>query len=254
MSVPFNAFGIQLAYSGDAISHILIDNFSGFFYHEYISNELAEPLEKDVAYEVVYRISLADYSTHGMDRIGVLFTNTKPFYPTFARIEETPQLATPKGFVLADTANWVEIRDTFVAAGSERYLTIGQFYPNDSLSFIYLPSPALSWASYYIDAVEVNAIQENPDFLAPILPNVFSPNQDGTNDFYSIENLPENSTLEIYNRWGALVFAQTPYQNNWAGNAANGQPVADGVYFVLLHYQNNLGAGQQKKQTVHVVR
>lgn len=87
-----------------------------------------------------------------------------------------------------------------------------------------------------------------------LIPNVFSPNQDGVNEFYAIENLPEGSTLEVFNRWGSLVFKQAPYQNNWPGNGPNGNPLADGVYFAILTYQDQTGKLQQKKQTVHVVR
>ena len=45
--------------------------------------------------------------------------------------------------------------------------------------------------------------------------NAISPNGDGQNDFFLIENIecyPDN-TVEIYNRWGVLVFERTGYNN-----------------------------------------
>lgn len=258
VAIPKNFAGIQSPYSGSNYAHFLVTNFisNGTFYHEYVANELAIVLEAHKKYEVVYQINLADYSNYGMDRIGVLISDLKPNYTTLERISEVPQLESKKGLVLADTTNWVEIRDTFTARGGERYLTIGQFYPNDSLTFEYLPNPRFTRASYYIDGVEVHEIKEpiNPSPPEPILPNVFSPNQDGVNDIYNIKNLPENSTLEVFNRWGNLVFTQQPYQNNWPGNGLGGRPLATGVYFAILTYRDEEGELIQVKQTVHILR
>ena len=49
--------------------------------------------------------------------------------------------------------------------------------------------------------------------------NVISPNGDGYNEFFYIhclEDYAENS-LEIYNRWGHLVYNTTDYNNTWNG-------------------------------------
>ena len=68
------------------------------------------------------------------------------------------------------------------------------------------------------------------------IPNVFSPNSDGTNDFFripGIEGFP-NSRLEIYNRWGSVVFQDQDYKGGWDGRI-NGTPVSDGSYFYVLY-------------------
>ncbi len=63
-----------------------------------------------------------------------------------------------------------------------------------------------------------------------LIPNVFSPNNDGINDLLVIENVQYyRNHLAIYNRWGQLVFEATDYQNNWRA-----LDVADGTYFYLL--------------------
>ncbi len=65
------------------------------------------------------------------------------------------------------------------------------------------------------------------------LPNVFTPNNDGSNDFY----IPfpycfiESIEIQIYNRWGNLVFETTDPDINWDGTNLNGKEVAEGVYF-----------------------
>lgn len=61
------------------------------------------------------------------------------------------------------------------------------------------------------------------------IPNVVTANNDGTNDVFKITNLPENSSLTIYNRWGNKLFETDNYQNNWSGELH-----PDGTYFYIL--------------------
>jgi len=69
------------------------------------------------------------------------------------------------------------------------------------------------------------------------LPNVFSPNADGDNDLYHAL-LPykyvESIEIEIYNRWGQVVFETNNPDVNWDGkHKDSGLPVPDGVYYYL---------------------
>ena len=67
---------------------------------------------------------------------------------------------------------------------------------------------------------------------SPIIPNVFSPNEDGRNDGFEILNLPSSFQLTIFNRWGNEVFESTEASRLWQGlNDATGQPVPEGVYY-----------------------
>ena len=63
----------------------------------------------------------------------------------------------------------------------------------------------------------------------------FSPNGDGINDYFKIEGVEDypNSTLQVFNRWGTLIFQQKGYQNDWDGQYKS-NPLADGVYFYLF--------------------
>lgn len=73
------------------------------------------------------------------------------------------------------------------------------------------------------------------------VPNIFTPNQDGTNDFFVIPCLLDatafpRSTVSVFNQWGDEVFASgSPYQNDWAGTFQGGDlPVGTYFYFVNL--------------------
>ena len=80
-----------------------------------------------------------------------------------------------------------------------------------------------------------------------VFPNSLTPNGDGNNDYFIIENLnPEiysNSTINIFNRWGILIYTITNYginQNWWDGKKTfNNEKVNDGVYYYVLELFNN---------------
>ncbi len=65
------------------------------------------------------------------------------------------------------------------------------------------------------------------------LPNVFTPNNDGTNDFFSIN--AENAVsidMVILNRWGNVVFETQTVGETWNGLKNNtGATCVDGTYF-----------------------
>jgi gliding motility-associated-like protein len=76
------------------------------------------------------------------------------------------------------------------------------------------------------------------DKTANDFPNTFSPNDDGINDgweFPGIDDFPNNK-VEIYNRWGALVFSVTGYKSgDWKGLNTNGQPLPAGPYYYVVN-------------------
>ncbi|MBT8278411.1 MAG: gliding motility-associated C-terminal domain-containing protein, partial [Bacteroidia bacterium] len=74
--------------------------------------------------------------------------------------------------------------------------------------------------------------------------NEFSPNGDGVNDtlvINCIQNYPNNK-LQIYNRWGNLVYTANGYQNDWDGTsnarAVMNQPddLPIGTYYYILDF------------------
>lgn len=75
-----------------------------------------------------------------------------------------------------------------------------------------------------------------------VVPNGFSPNGDGYNDYFVILNLEQypNNSIVIFNRWGDQVYEASPYNNDWDGSSAeaklvvNGDQVVDGTYYFIL--------------------
>jgi gliding motility-associated-like protein len=107
----------------------------------------------------------------------------------------------------------------------------------------------------YTDTITQNiTLFDCPDAIIPILPfefpNVITPNSDGMNDFFEIENLPENTEIIVLNRWGNIVFSSTNYQNNWDGKDNSGKDLVEGVYT----YKFTTEAGKTGHGFVHLVR
>jgi gliding motility-associated-like protein len=63
----------------------------------------------------------------------------------------------------------------------------------------------------------------------------FSPNNDGVNDFFTIQGVErfKNNKLNIFNRWGNQILEIENYNNDWDGSW-NGQKVPDGTYFYIF--------------------
>jgi gliding motility-associated-like protein len=67
------------------------------------------------------------------------------------------------------------------------------------------------------------------------IPNVFSPNGDGLNDFFRIAYEGDEAYhLQIYDRWGVKYFDTRNKEQGWDGKDLNGSEGAEGVYFYSL--------------------
>lgn len=63
-----------------------------------------------------------------------------------------------------------------------------------------------------------------------VIPNVFTPNGDGLNDQFVIENIQfYRNQLTVFNRWGQAVYEASNYRSQW-----NGSDLSDGTYFYVL--------------------
>ena len=67
------------------------------------------------------------------------------------------------------------------------------------------------------------------------IPNVFTPNDDGVNDFFTIKSTGvKEIALQIFNRWGQLMYEFTGAKAAWDGITNNGQKATDGTYFYFI--------------------
>ena len=76
--------------------------------------------------------------------------------------------------------------------------------------------------------------------------SAFSPNGDGLNDAWIIEDIDQfpNNTVTIYNRWGNKLAGFTNYDNKnvaWKGESPAGTTVPNGTYFYVIELNNGTG-------------
>lgn len=66
------------------------------------------------------------------------------------------------------------------------------------------------------------------------IPNVFTPNKDGFNDYFEIPELPPFSSLQIFDRSGKQLFISEEYNNNWDGVDMANNELPEGTYWYIL--------------------
>lgn len=85
-----------------------------------------------------------------------------------------------------------------------------------------------------LDIYSVSNTIKVPVEQAIFVPNVFSPDGDNTNDSFKVIGRGlEHITIEIYNRWGQLVFEAPHLNESWDGTY-RGKPCPIGTYVYQL--------------------
>lgn len=123
-------------------------------------------------------------------------------------------------------------------------------------------------ACYFIAAIDTNnnidttaaftyclGIDDCPRYR---LPNVFTPNSDNINDFFvpfpgytSVERVE----MQIFNRWGVLVFETVDPEIRWDGRDKNTNSLCpEGVYFYRCVVYENVGSPESTEQTIQQKR
>ncbi|MCW3092791.1 MAG: hypothetical protein JWP81_3860, partial [Ferruginibacter sp.] len=82
-----------------------------------------------------------------------------------------------------------------------------------------------------IATASLNLVIDHSDFY---IPNAFTPNDDGKNDYFSVYGTTiKSGLLRIYNQWGQLLFESTNIKKGWNG-VYKGVPQPVGVYAYVV--------------------
>lgn len=95
------------------------------------------------------------------------------------------------------------------------------------------------------------------DNEAYYLPTAFSPNGDGANDYLTVYGAPGAfvvERLEVFDRWGGLVFETLGFSPGDASAAWNGEGRPPGVYVVAVCLRWPDGRGETVREIVHLMR
>jgi gliding motility-associated-like protein len=151
-----------------------------------------------------------------------------------------------------------------VNAGSDQLVLAGEAVilkgsaPGNGTKYLWTPSTWLSQTgiltptamplqdiTYTLTVTTVDGCTNSSSVLIRVLqpvnpPNAFSPNNDHINDKWEIANLKayNRPLVQVFSRWGQLVFQNTGYQQPWDGTM-NGKPLPTGTYYYLINTGNN---------------
>ena len=163
MGTPKNFNGEQAAKFGSGYAGLYL--YAPDDYREYLQGELTATLTKGNQYELSFFISLAERSDFAIREFGVLFSDkplklqTKKNISNKVRYRETANryhyFRIPETEFLRDTRDWVEVRTSFEAKGTERYIILGNFENNAGTLKTKRKRMAKQGAYYYLDRVSL---------------------------------------------------------------------------------------------------
>ncbi|MGQ1787229.1 T9SS type B sorting domain-containing protein [Saccharicrinis sp. GN24d3] len=148
--------------------------------------------------------------------------------------------------------------------GALTYEKLPSFYGLDSVRYMisnrdYAYRSDIATAYFYVGNKELD---DDENFL---IPNAFSPNGDSYNEYFKIVGINKNgvsaekSSLEVFNRWGSLVYRSkgiTYGEDNewWDGTSTTsnmvsiGSDLPNGTYFYVFKVEVNIGDAIQTKE------
>ncbi len=156
-----------------------------------------------------------------------------------------------------DTILCLSEKTVISVTGAENYLWTGPMNfssNNSSISFNSFTSEQAGWYAISAMATSGCVMDDSIQILMQdaeecfLIPELVTPNNDGKNDVWHIQGLDPLLTynIEIFNRWGNRIFAQSDYANDWNCRSNCGWMidqknglVPTGTYFYILKIADN---------------
>jgi gliding motility-associated-like protein len=168
----------------------------------------------------------------------------------------TQILPDPQGFLIPDTVICNGYPNKIAATGSfESYLWSNGETTN-SITIRQGGNYTLTVTdSAGCSATETLAATTKQCLFGIYFPNAFTPNGNGANDVYRPVVLGNMASyhLQVFNRWGQLVFATADYSSGWDGTI-NGTMQPTGTCVWICHYQFDGEAAKMEKGTLLLIR
>lgn len=272
-------------WEGKAIMGLAATGLPGSNRRSYLSTSLTEALESGARYRVSFYITNGElnagsFSGLGSSHLGLYFSEDQPVQVNLEPIDVEPQFERQN---IMYNRDWEQVVFTFIADGDYGHVTFGVFGDDSGKSIQVFEGSNPSIAYYFVDLFEIVRVpdelsQEQPDgktdtpgetpsspYPQPelteddfFIPNAFTPNGDGENDFF-LPVLPSTSsyTLCVYSRWGELLFKSTEPRLGWDGSSTGGREAPVGVYVWELTYKRSDEEGTQEIQrtgSVNLIR
>ncbi len=133
----------------------------------------------------------------------------------------------------------------------------GSEFLSDQQTLIVAPSETTTYTAYCTLCSGEEFKDEVTVYVVPYIPNVFTPNGDGLNDFFRMVGLPpENVTqfnMQIFNRWGQVVYSSIDIREGWDGKM-KGEVCPEGDYVWVIFYEEKNKTKTSNKGTITLLR
>uniref|UniRef100_UPI00404A6411 Ig-like domain-containing protein n=3 Tax=Flavobacterium sp. TaxID=239 RepID=UPI00404A6411 len=160
--------------------------------------------------------------------------------------EESPTLAILSDYVFANGLDII----WYDSSSGGNILPFSTLLEN---GFTYYATAVTANGCESLDRLSITVIVE-PCIVDIRIPDGFSPNNDGINDTFEIVNIRElfpNFSIEIFNRYGNVVFRGDASKDDWDGHnnqggiKFNNNVLPNGVYFYILNFNDGVTGSKQ---------
>jgi gliding motility-associated-like protein len=235
------------------------------------------------SYHVTYKMVLRNYGSTALSKVQVADSLNLVFDGTVFNVIGSPKVSTAgslkanANFGKAD--DWNLLTETSTLAGGKAdtlWFTVNVRPVKYARTFDNIAhASAQTVDNQRLTDISVSGTNPDPDgnndpaeqgYTSLVLPTApselfipegFSPNGDGINDTFVIQNVPagEKVQLQVFNRWGTLVYAKDEYQNDWTGEPNQGISLGkgglpDGTYYYVV----NLSDGRKFVRYMTIAR
>ncbi|HLO73956.1 MAG TPA: gliding motility-associated C-terminal domain-containing protein [Flavobacterium sp.] len=94
-------------------------------------------------------------------------------------------------------------------------------------TYTFTPDASICASSTTLDVVVINCE----------IPKGISPNNDTKNDTWDLSGY-DIRKVEIFNRYGTIVYSKSGYENEWYGQSDNGNELPDGTYYYVIEFND----------------
>ena len=237
---------------------------------EYLVQAFQSPLVVGQTYSLSFKMTngnrlMTSLSGLAVNGVGIALSENQPAQFGAGVLDLLPVFQFPYARYDED---WEQVTFSFVADAPHRFMTVGVFLPDESIDAEILEGDNPSLAYYFFDDFSLEEIEpDNETVLAEdgvkgpepeqgnspgfgmFVPNAFSPNGDGLNDWFKPEvGHVRPVSFEIYSRWGERVAELDPGMPQWDGRTSRGDLMESGVYIWKLEWPRDVRKEDRSQQ------
>lgn len=202
---------------------------------EYMIAPLTSPLVGGTTYYVSFWVKRSNFR-YATNRFGAYFSATNINQNITSVLNFTPQVQNPTGNFLSSNTSWMNIAGSFVAAGGESYIVLGNFSDDANSDTLVVNSSSSSYVAYYkIDDISVTAsgvgVEEN------LVANQISIYPSPASDFINVRMQGAQSVM-LFDAIGnelQNIQVENPQPGEFVLNVS---ACVEGVYFLNIYSSN----------------